>query len=52
MGLKGEQFGTLYQITRNPNKNYDGILSSEVSPEEYASGLVAACASNQEALRV
>jgi hypothetical protein len=52
VALKGEQFRALYQITRNPNNFYDGILSSEVSPEEYASGLVAARASNQEALRV
>jgi hypothetical protein len=52
VSLKGEQFGALCQVTRNPNNYYDGILSSEVNPEEYASSLKAARASNQEALRV
>jgi hypothetical protein len=52
VSLKGENFGTLYMVTKNPNNYYDGILSTEIGPEEYAANLVVAGKSNQEALRV
>jgi hypothetical protein len=52
VSLKGENFGALYQVTKNPNNYCDGILSSDISPEEYAANLVMARKSNQEALRV
>jgi hypothetical protein len=52
VSLKGGNFGALYLVIKNPNNYYDGIFSTEISPEEHAANLVVARESNQEALRV